>query len=355
MPQDPTIRTSGTVGAVAALGWLLSGVLRATLSGSALGSGSLAELLVPSTGGALLRAGTPLTVVAALAGTVAVGAVTGLLTHLVVRRSPGGPAGVLLACWFGAVVGSVAGQLVCAALAPGAAWLAVGNDVQSALGAGPYWGVVYGWAVGLVAVGLLRRSGVTLVPAGAARARSAAVVAGTVVGLGWVLCGLLQRGLVDALGRSGSSARESVARVVPVLLPNSATDYLAAGMPQVTVAFVLAALVVGTVAGCVTWVAARSADPAAHRTTFVLAAWLGAVLGSSVGPALTALGYAASVGEGGLSPTRVLNVLGAGVPTSALWGLFYGWLAVVAAVLVLRRTVRTRSTRPQERQAAHRA
>ena len=107
---------------------------------------------------------------------------------------------MLLACWFAAVLGSVLGQLVSAAIAPGTAWLTVGNDVQSALWAGPYWGVVYGWAVGQAAVALLRRSGVTLVPAAAARARSAALVAGAVVGLGWVVTGLLQRGIVDALG-----------------------------------------------------------------------------------------------------------------------------------------------------------
>ncbi|NUU16361.1 hypothetical protein HP550_03755 [Cellulomonas humilata] len=350
MPRDPTIRTSGTVGAIAAVGWLLSGVLRALLAGSSFGSGSLAELLVPGTGGALLGAGAPLSVLAGLAGALAVGAVTGLLTYAVVRRPPG-RAGVLLACWFAAVLGSGLGQLVSAAIAPGSAWLTVGNDVQSALWAGPYWGVVYGWAVGQAAVALLGRSGVTLVPAAAARARSAALVAGVVVGLGWVVTGLLQRGIVDALG-SGSPA----ARIVPVLLPNTATDYLDGGMPQVTVAFGLAALVVGSVAGVVTWVAARSADPAAGRTAFVLAAWLGAVLGGSLGPALTALGYAARVGEGGLSPALVLNVLAAGVPTSALWGVLYGWLGVVAALVVLGRARRrARPVGTQARQPAHRA
>ena len=91
MPPDPTLRASGPAASVAAAAWLVSGIVRATLSGSPVGSGSLTELLVPATG---RRAGAhrpSRSSLAGLAGALVVGVVTGLLTWAVVRAGAGRP------------------------------------------------------------------------------------------------------------------------------------------------------------------------------------------------------------------------------------------------------------------------
>ncbi|MET0788519.1 MAG: hypothetical protein ABWY33_04680 [Cellulomonas sp.] len=339
MPRNPTIRAAGAAASVAAVGWLLSGVVRATLSGSTVGSGALVELLVPSTGGSLVHTSVPRLVLAGLVGTLVVGAVTGGVAFAALRTRGAARAAVVLACWCAAVLGSVGGQLVSGVLVQASP--VIGYDLPSALWTGPYWGVLYGWVVGLVVVAVLRRAGITLPSPEPVRAQAAAVTAGFAAGVGWALVGLLHRGAPPT-------------RLLSIVLSNSSTDYLEAPGAAPVVAYVLATVVVGVVAALVTGVAARSVDLVSGRVAFVLAGWLGVVLAASAGPVVTALGYVVGTGDD-WSLGLVLNVLAATVPTNALWGLLYGWLVALAALAALLRVNPTPTPAAEPHQPAHRA
>lgn len=341
MRRNPTNRASGAAALVAAIGWLLSGAVRASLAGSTWSSGALVELLVPTTGGSLVHSTVPPLVLAGLVGALVVGAVTGLVTLVALRTGGAGRPTAVLACWFAAVAGSVLGQLVAGLLVQGSGWPVVGYDLPSALWGGPYWGVLYGWSVGLVAVAVLRRAGVTLPSPAGVRAGDAALTAGFVAGLGWAFTGLLHRGAAQT-------------RPLSILLSNTSTDYLDAPGAAPVVAFVVATVTVGVVAGVVARVAARSVDVASARTPFVLAVWLGSVLAASVGPVVTALGYVVGTGDD-WSLGVVLNVLAATLPTNALWGLLYGWLVALAALAVLLRTNPSAAATTEPHLPAHRA
>jgi hypothetical protein len=341
MPQNPTVRASGAAAVVAAVGWLLCGAVRASLSGSTWGSGALAELLVPSTGGALVHTGVPQLVLGGLVGALVVGAATGLVTFAALRTGGAGRPAALLASWCAAVLGSVLGQLVVGLLVQGSSWPVIGYDLPSALWTGPYWGVVYGWAVGLVALAVLRRAGSALPTPQRPLVQGATVAAGFVAGVGWAVVGLLHRGAPDT-------------RLLSILLSNTASDYLDAAGAEPMVAFVLATVVVGLVTALVARVAARSVDVTTGRLPFVLAVWLGAVLAASVGPLVTALGYVVGTGDD-WSAGLALNVLAASLPTNALWGLLYGWLVALAALAVLVRANPAPAPTTEPRLPAHRA
>src|SRR3954469_5526393 len=141
MSRPGAVVSSSVAALVAVALWMLSGTL--STSWHVYGA---ASMVLPYTRGAPPPAPTETT--AWLLGVVVLAVVVGAIAVPVARLRTGGWPVVVLALWFAATAGAGLASLTRAfALGEPTTW-AVGVPLE-AVTSGAYWGVVWGWAVGL--------------------------------------------------------------------------------------------------------------------------------------------------------------------------------------------------------------
>lgn len=253
----------------------------------------------------------------------------------------------VLAVWFAAVVGSGAAVLVSTAtvLSPALPYGGLEQAVRLAflepVRVGGAWGVTFGWVVGLATVALARRLERTEVDAvveplarPASGALRAALVVGAVAGLGWAVSAGLHGWVERTVAEYVTTARSELATTV-----STAADWLA---PVTTAAdaslgaLLVCGALVGTVAGALTYVAARTTTLPHGRLVLVLAVWASCAVGALVGAIPTVL-----VGLG-LDPQGdgrwyAQQTLLYGPTDGGAAGLAYGWVPALLALLVVAR------------------
>ena len=269
--------------------------------------------------------------------------VVALLAAPAVRASGTGFAPRVLGVWFAVVVGGAVASVF-------SGWptilglLRYGADgftqmvlfgVFEPVRRGTAWGATYGWLVGLAVVAIARRlEGAP--PAGrrATGALPAALVVGAVAAAGWSLAAVAHSWVDRTVASYVTTARSALAGTV-----STAADWLApvttAGDASLGAVLACAGLV-GTVAGGLTYVVARSTVLPDGRTVFVLAVWVACVVGALLGAIPTAL---VGVGLDPQGDGRYLaqSLLKYGPTDGGSAGLLYGWIPALLALLVLRR------------------
>src|SRR4051812_11440345 len=141
MSRTGSVASASVAALIAVVLWVLSG----TVSVAWRDQGGAASF-VPYTGGALQLAGPHTT--SWLVGIVVLVAVVAALVVPVSRPRTGGWPVVVLAVWFATVVGSGLATLAAAEVNEHLAMTPPGARIE-AITVGGYWGVFWGWAVGL--------------------------------------------------------------------------------------------------------------------------------------------------------------------------------------------------------------
>ncbi|WP_028045276.1 hypothetical protein [Cellulomonas sp. URHE0023] len=315
---------SSAVAALVAVGlWLLSG----TISLATQPDGGLAAF-VPYTGGALQRAQANTT--SWLVGIAVLVAVVGALTVPVSRSRTGGWPVVVLALWFVSVAGA---GLATLAMAEVADHLAMSNPGEriGAITVGGYWGVVWGWAVGLAVVLVQPRP---LLAAASPSERAARLAGGTtalVGGLGWLVIGALRSwadGSVDLTDPTAVAAHHDASPWISTLLPVPGSWWaplVTGGTPRVW----LGAAVVAAVQGALAYVAARTMHRRFGRVAFTFAVWFSAVAAAVLATAAMYTGATAEELYQGITVVSQLVLVG------GQFGVQYGWVGAVLALVVL--------------------
>lgn len=278
-----------------------------------------------------------------------VGLVVIVVTYLATRRLPrrAGTWAVFLGAWFALVVGGTAGSVADTAadiavppvMSPAFELLAASFD-------GGWWGMAYGWLVGLALVGALalsNRSAASALPSTRrarkpvrARAYPAVLVAGLVAPMLWVAVGVggswlvwhrSARGPIDLFGE---------------VAPGAMILHLAPGARALEVSEVVLAVVVALVVAAGTWLATRRLDPSAGLWTLVLAVWFVVVAGAMLAAAARSFSLYASSGL----HSATLNMVLPSLQASLFWSLALGWVVGLLAALTYRRTGGRKVTDP---------
>ena len=148
--------------------------------------------------------------------------------------------------------------------------------------AGGYWGVVWGWAVGLAVVVVQRRPLRATDPATERAARLAGGTAALVGGIGWLAVGALRSwadGSVDLTDPTAVAAQSDASPWRATLLPVPGgwwAPLITGGTPRLW----LGAVVVALVQGALAYVAARTMHRRFGRTAFTFAVWFAAIAAS---------------------------------------------------------------------------
>lgn len=323
MSRAGVLVSSSVAALVAAALWVLSGTVAHSWRDHA-GPASF----VPSTGGALQQAGTRTTAWAV--GILVLAVVVGGLVVPVSRPRTGGWPVVVLAAWFAAVAGSGLATLAMAEMIDRTAIAGTGQRI-SAIATGGYWGVVWGWAVGLAVVAVQRRPLRTTAPATGRAARLAAVTAALVGGLGWFVVGALRSWTdrsVDLTDPAAVAAHADAWPWAATLLPVPGgwwASLITGGTPRLW----LGAVVVALVQGALAYVAARTMHRRFGRTAFTLAVWFSAVAASV---AATGAMYTGAEAQELYQGVSVVSSL---VQVGGQFGVQYGWVGALLALLVL--------------------
>ncbi|GEM_PF-2789625 len=339
MVSKRTILLSLAASGIALVVWLAVGALHVLLEHAGVPAG-LQGFVAPATPAVLLVWHAPDT---ALVAGIALAVVVAVLAAPSVHASGTGFAPRVLGVWFAVVVG---GAVACGF----SGWptilgmLQYGTDglTQAALlgmfepvRRGTAWGATYGWVVGLAVVAIARRlEGGEPTARRAGGALPAALVVGAVAAAGWSLAAVAHGWVDRTVAEYVTTARSALAGTV-----STAADWLApvttAGDASLGAVLACAGLV-GTVAGGLTYVAARSTVLPAGRTVLVLAVWVACVAGALLGAIPTAL---VGVGLDPQGDGRYLaqSLLKSGPTDGGAAGLLYGWIPAVLALLVLRR------------------
>jgi len=269
--------------------------------------------------------------------TVVVAVVGGLVAAGIARSARRGTVSataVLLSGWLAACLAGVTGAAVTttqigAQLGAVVTWRWVVSQ-------GATWGVVWGWAVGVVVLLALRRGATARRLDVRPSTTAAAVVAGLVAALGWAASGWLLERVMTEVG-TRTEARWQVTQWALALLPNSAGPDLAwFGAPYVQ-AYLLGAALLGVVVAAAVVLAARGTVPARGGGVVVLVAWWASVVGGMVATGVAAAQagthlQGADMGD----PFGVLSLyIGSSVWQASGWGLMYGWIVGLLAWLVL--------------------
>lgn len=274
---------------------------------------------------------------------VLAGAVAAVVVLLAVRRLPRatGRWAAFLASWFAVVVASaVAGTAHWFASVPFPSSPDVAHSLVLSLTDG-YWGLANGWVVGLAVVVTLAstdrrdeplpsRHARALPPSRAVPAVLAAGLSATVL---WAAVGALAVVLPRGAGTSGAGDA-----VHAVLLPSAMMvgprplDVLA--RPVELVLAVGVGLVVACLAALVTFRLPRSTG----RCALVLSVWFACVVASVLAAAARRVVDRVEV-FGGLHPADLAQILPF-VEAALAWGLAYGWVVGLVAMLAHQRIMR---------------
>ncbi|WP_426593247.1 hypothetical protein ACPPVS_16140 [Cellulomonas sp. McL0617] len=314
---------SSSVAALAAVVlWVLSG----TMSHAWRAVGGLAPF-VPFTSGALQLVRSETT--AWLVGVVVLAVVVGVLVVPVTQDRTGGWPVVLLAVWFASAAG--AGLAALAAVETSTHLGATRpGDLIGTVTAGAYWGVVWGWAVGLAVVRVQRRPLRTVAPVTERAARLAAATAALVGGLGWLVVGGLRSwadGSVDLTDQAAVAGHQDASPWIATLLPVPA-GWWARLVTGDTPRLWLGAVVVALVQGVLVYVAARTVHRALGRTAFTFAVWFATIAAAVVATGAMYVGAGTELYPG----TSVVSSL---MLVGGQLGVQYGWFDALLALLVL--------------------
>ncbi|GIG21555.1 hypothetical protein Cch01nite_22790 [Cellulomonas chitinilytica] len=280
--------------------------------------------------------------------TVVVAVVGALVTAglaLAVRRGTVSATAVLLSGWFVACLAGVAGAAVTtveigAQLGAVVTWRWIVSQ-------GATWGVVWGWAVGVVLLLALRRG--AAVRSSGARPSSvvAAVVAGLVAATGWAASGWVLERVMTEVG-TRTAARQQVTEWALTLLPNSAGPDLAWFGPPYVRAYLLGAALLGVVVAVAVVLAARGTAPVRGGGVLVLVAWWASVVGGMVATVVAAAQAGSHLqGTEGGDPFGLLSLyVGSSAWQASGWGLMYGWVVGLVAWVLLRVVNRTSTDAP---------
>ncbi|MBO3102341.1 hypothetical protein [Cellulomonas fengjieae] len=341
--------------------WFGSAVVHAAWTRAA-GPTGLVGLVAPTTPAVSLVRGAGSAGGSQVLATIAFLAVLAALVLPAVRATRTGAAARVLAAWFAVIVagwaaatlqtlatiGMFRGYAIRDLLA-----LGVGEPVRT----GWAWGVSYGWVVALATVAVARRSeqqagGEQQAGSGPALgAPAAAVTAGVVAAIGWLVAALAHVAVDDTVNQYVTTARSQFALSVRVsadwLLPVTT----AGGAPGGVV--LLGALLVGAVVGTLAWLAARTTVLQGGRLVLFLGVWAAAIVGAVVGGLPTALASTGldpegdgrwAIGQGQLY----------GPSDGGAAGAFYGWIPALLVVGLLVWTQRrVPAVEPSADTAAH--
>ena len=237
---------------------------------------------------------------------------------------------VVLGVWFASVAGAGLATLAMAEITDRLAMTEPGELIGTVT-AGGYWGVVWGWAVGLAVVLVQRRPLRATDPRDRAR-RPAGRRHGCVVGgIGWLAVGALRSwadGSADLTDSVAVAAHHDASPSAATLLPVPGgwwAPLVTGGTPRLW----LGAVVVALVQGALAYVAARTMHRRSGRTAFMFAVWFAAIAASVVA---TGAMYACAATE---ELYRGIPVLSQLVLVGGQFGVQYGWVGALLALLVL--------------------
>lgn len=334
--------------------WLGAAAVHALLVRAGVPAGVVGFVAPATSGLSLVQYGVlePWHVAAAVALVVAVAALA--LSGAGAARTGFAPR--VLAVWFAAAAGGVVAVLTSSVmiLSPVLRHEGLVPTLRVAMldpvRVGAAWGATYGWVVGLATVALARRleratgdadQGPAVAPAsGALRA---AVVVGAVVGLGWAVAAGVHGWVDRTVAEHVTTARSELAATV-----STAADWLA---PVTTAAdaspgaLLVCGALVGTIAGALTYVAARATTLPGGRLVLVLAVWLSCVVAALVGAIPTVL-VGLGLDPAGDGRWYVQQTLLDGPTDGGAAGLLYGWVPALLALLVVGRATARRPADP---------
>ena len=254
-----------------------------------------------------------------------------------IRAGRTGAAPRVLAVWFAVIVAGWAAATVSAVVLAGSMTGFGLVDVLTmgygeAARAGCAWGVTYGWVVGLVTVAVARRGEEPLTIRRPSGALVAAITAGVVATVGWLVVAVAHVSVDDTVDRYVTTARSQFALAV-----REAADWVlpvttARGAPDAVV--VLSGLLVGAVVGVLTWLAARSTVVRGGRVVLFLGVWAAAIVGAAVGglPTVVASTGLQPEGDGrwAIGQTQLYGPSDGGAA-----GALYGWIPALLVLAVL--------------------
>jgi hypothetical protein len=337
MPKNRTLLAMLAAGGTAVALWFTFGSLSTTFA--TLDRWSVYAPSVPS--------GVRVLTDAPGAGLVAMLAVLALVLALsvpVLRSTTTGPVTTVLALWWVTIAAGGAGSLVWTWVRGGADGYPMPPSSAFALGPGVWWGLVTGWAVGLVGVAV-RGRGEPAPRLPRAPALAAATTTAVLTAIGWFASGVVGSWALSEILPVTSDARRQARDVVLTLIPTS----LGMSAPEdgsQTSAYALGALAVAVAVLLVGTAAALWASLRGGRTALVFGLWFATVVGTTAGAFVSALPFIAEVGAFGL----LLQYAASLVVTGGVWGLMYGWVAalggLLTAWLVDRRTARVVAPEP---------
>lgn len=274
-------------------------------------------------------------------------AVVVALSIPVLRSTRTGGVAVVLALWWVTIAAGALGTLAWAVIRTDRGPYETAWSSATALGPGAWWGLLSGWAVGLVALRVRGSAGMVPAPAAHRLALRAAVAAAATTAIlaavGWAVSGVLRTLALEQILPVTSQARQDALRVVDALLPLSRGMSVPVSDTDGS-AYLLGAVALVVVSGAAGTAVGLAASLRGGRTALVLALWFTVVLGSTVAAFVSVLPLTGQVGGVDL----LLGYAAALVTTGGVWGLMYGWLAalggLLAGWLVDRSTVRETPT-----------